>query len=46
MIHSRMPENEIVKFQMRGKRAPEISACVKTGQLGFKLSVNGLALVR
>jgi hypothetical protein len=44
--HLRMPENDIVKFQMRGKRAPQIPACVKTSQLGFKLSVNGPVLVR
>jgi hypothetical protein len=41
-----MSENKIVIFQMHGKRAPEISACVKTSQLGFKLSVNGPVLVR
>ncbi len=44
--HLRMPENEIVKFEMHGKRALEISACVKTSELGFKLSVNGPVLVR
>jgi hypothetical protein len=41
-----MTENEIGKFQMRAKRAPEISACVKKSQLGYKLSVNGPVLVR
>jgi hypothetical protein len=41
-----MPENDIVIFQMHGKRAPEISVCVKTSKVGFKLSVNGPVLVR
>jgi hypothetical protein len=31
---------------MHGKRAPEISACVKTSELGFKLSVKEPVLVR
>ncbi len=31
---------------MHGKRALEISACVKTSELGFKVSVNGPVLVR
>ncbi len=31
---------------MHGKGAPEISAWMKTGELCFKLSVNGLVLVR
>ena len=44
--HLRMPGNEIVKFQMHGKRALEISAFVKTSELGFKVSVNGPVLVR
>jgi hypothetical protein len=30
---------------MHGKRALEISACVKTREWGFKLSVNGPVLV-
>jgi hypothetical protein len=41
-----MPENEIVIFQMHGKRAPKISACVKTSELSFKFHVNGPILVR
>ena len=31
---------------MHGKRAPEISACVKTSKLGFKLSINESVVVR